>query len=708
MNLSEDKRQTRAPRRVPAALLLSGALLVISGAAVAGHATSTLPGSDFEIDDDANLTVDHVTATSGRPSIDWLEGDSWTPGVLVMDDEPSGSNDDAFGKGSKEDTAVPALVAGSIPPNKSDLKHFGVFTERNSDGAFLHLFWTRGQDPSGTTLMDFEFNREKCDPSDPGASVCSANGVTPVRTVDDLLLTYELSQGGTVPNFFLYRWLGSAADGACEASNKYPCWGTKTALAGGATVTGSINTSTIDGSDSDGLGELEPRTFGEASVNLDAIFDPSACESFGSAYLKSRSSDSFTAALKDFIAPQAVTLTNCGTVTIRKKTDPGGGTGFQFSHTVLTDPPGDLNDLAPPGGANFVLDDNQSMSSSLVVSGGPYVVEEVNIPAGYDLTGIDCGTSDVMFGDGTTFHADYLPGDTAISFTQTVGGTVDCTFTNTARGKILVEKVTIPDGSTQSFEFNPSWDTNFFLQDGDDAEDSGFLEPGTYTVQELVPDGWDLTNVTFTTSDGTDSSSWTGQPSDTATIDLDPGETITVTFTNKTGAILITKVTKDAADAFDATNNPNGDGLSLLAGVTFEIKDGPGALVATVVTDGDGEACVDGLTVGASYTITETLAPTGYDPTSAAAQIVVAAAAEGCGETDAGTPAPANFVNDPLSEIVITFYSLAGDGVTLVTNVYCIGPSADGSEQGPLDDGENATFTDLKEGTYICTIIIDP
>ena len=112
------------------------------------------------------------------------------------------------------------------------------------------------------------------------------------------------------------------------------------------------------------------------------------------------------------------------------------------------------------------------------------------------------------------------------------------------------------------------------------AADSGFLVPGSYTVQELVPDGWDLTDVTFTTSDGSDSSSWTG-PSNTATIDLDPGETITVTFTNKTGAILITKVTKDAADAFDATANLDGDGLSPLAGVTFEIEDGSGVIVAT-------------------------------------------------------------------------------------------------------------------------------
>ena len=55
------------------------------------------------------------------------------------------------------------------------------------------------------------------------------------------------------------------------------------------------------------------------------------CESFGSAYLKSRSSDSFTAALKDFVPPQAVNITNCGSVKINKKDDLGNnldGAGF--------------------------------------------------------------------------------------------------------------------------------------------------------------------------------------------------------------------------------------------------------------------------------------------------------------------------------------------------------------------------------------------
>ena len=57
-------------------------------------------------------------------------------------------------------------------------------------------------------------------------------------------------------------------------------------------------------------------------MDLDAIFPTNTCNPLGSAFLKSRSSDSFTAAMKDFIAPTAVNISNCGTIIIRKVTDP--------------------------------------------------------------------------------------------------------------------------------------------------------------------------------------------------------------------------------------------------------------------------------------------------------------------------------------------------------------------------------------------------
>jgi hypothetical protein len=92
-------------------------------------------------------------------------------------------------------------------------------------------------------------------------------------------------------------------------------WGPATQLANQTEAVGSINTSAIGASPiitpETPDGELSARTFGEAAISFDALFGADACGEFGSAYLKSRSSDSFTAALKDFVPPLQVDIGNC-------------------------------------------------------------------------------------------------------------------------------------------------------------------------------------------------------------------------------------------------------------------------------------------------------------------------------------------------------------------------------------------------------------
>lgn len=273
------------------------AMLTITSVAAVPAFAASLTGSHFEIDEDANLTVEGTSP----PALDWANVTQ-----IRMLDKDSGGDDDSFGQGTKEDTPAPTVVTGSIPPNKSDLKEFGVFEEINTASYFLHLYWTRVQDPSGTTNMDFELNQNP-----PEAPFLSANGVTPLRTAGDRLIAYELSRGGTHPKLFIFKWLTDTSEiPLCEASKTVPCWGSRTDLTLTGDAIGSINTSQILGSE---IGGFDPRTFGEASVNLAALFPPGVCGSFASAYVKSRSSDSFTSALKDFIAPKKVKISNCAT-----------------------------------------------------------------------------------------------------------------------------------------------------------------------------------------------------------------------------------------------------------------------------------------------------------------------------------------------------------------------------------------------------------
>ena len=520
------------------------------------HGTVSLPGSDFEIDLDANLKVD-----DGAPFLDWAN-----VGESVSDDMASGPGDDSFGKGTKEDTAVPSPVWGSIPPNKSDLRSFGVYVEENANGKFMHLFWTRVQDPKGTTNMDFEFNQA---PSEDGVIPA-----IPPRTDGDLLIEYKLAKGGTEPQLFLYSWIDGSdplAAGYCAAASSPPCWGFKRDFTASGDAVGSINTTVIPAADSDGQGDLDPYTFGEASVDLDSVFDSTKCTSFGSAYLKSRSSDSFTAALKDFIAPQTVNITNCGTVIIRKESNPLGATeSFNFTHSIPTD---------PPGGNAFSLAASEHLTIEHVLAGGSYWVAEDDPSAlGFELTDIDCSAGVPV--------TEASVANRKITFDVGVGEIVDCTFTNTALGTIVVEKQTLPDGDLEPFVFTGHVAGG--IGDGGQLMVEG-LRPGVYTSTELVPLGWDLTDITF--DDPTnDSSGDTGTK--TATFNVEAGETVKCTFTNTAlGSIIVEKQTL-----------PDGD----LETFVFTGR------VAGTIGDG-GQLMVEGLLPG-QYTSTE-LVPLGWDLT---------------------------------------------------------------------------------------------
>jgi hypothetical protein len=349
-----------------------GATALIGGP-VSAHDDVSLDGSNFEIDTDANLKVDHVGA------LDWANVDETS-----QVDEPSGSGDDSFGQGSKEDTLVPTVVSGSIPPNKSDLKTFGTYLEETAGGDFLHMFWHRVQDPTGTTNMDFEFNQSE---------TISGNGVTPVRTDGDLLIQYDLANGGTSPELFLSTWVATGDKSLCEAANSTPCWGDRVNLTTSGDATGSINTSAIPAADSDVIDDdISPRTFGEATVDFSAIVGDE-CVAFGSAYLKSRSSDSFTAAMKDFIAPLDTGINNCGALVI-EKTMKNAGLGLGEAHPQegvdFTITGGDL-----PAEGEVVTTDENGIACLAALESGDYTVTE-DVPDNYAVTSDNPQTATVV------------------------------------------------------------------------------------------------------------------------------------------------------------------------------------------------------------------------------------------------------------------------------------------------------------------------
>jgi hypothetical protein len=435
------------------------------------------------------------------------------------------------------------------------------------------------------------------------------------------------------------------------------------------------------------LGEKQARTFGEAQIDLDLIFDEGECGVIGNAMLKSRSSDSFTSQLKDFIRPETVDIQNCANVIIRKQTDPDGSTAeFNFDKTFATDPATD---------ASFNLtDDGVQDYGGLVLFGEDLTVTEdlTALPAGWAFTNVDCsastGVTPVIGPDGALVTFDLDDPDDVL----------DCTYNNQARGTIVVEKIT--DDGFGSFDFtsNTLTPASFTLTTtaaGDAGKDSrtfGDLPTGTYDVAETVPAGWNL--VSASCDDGSDPSS----------IGLDAGETVTCTFhdSRERGAIEITKTRKHAAA---------GSATAPHEGVTFTVTGGELSSGMTVVTDANGAACVDGLVLSSfvgDYTVTETV-PDGYVADGATAKTVSVTTEASCGD---GNEAGVSFSNTPLTNVTVSVDSQV-DGGTAST-ISCVNAADEelgAGETGANGDG-SVTVEDLEPtapgDTLICTIVVDP
>ncbi len=213
---------------------------------------------------------------------------------------------------------------------------------------------------------------------------------------------------------------------------------------------------------------------------------------------------------------------NDGTKLLQIRFYPVATTTFtEKAHIVVnkvTDPLGDtttLFDFEASYRSDFQMTSDQ-FSLSHALEEGDYSVTEL-AEDGWDLT-------DISIEDPTGGSTYDVEGGTA-DIDLALGETVTITFTNTQRGQIIVDKVTVLPNE-QLFDFAltggpEAINQAFQLADATTPYQSGLIRPGTYSVAETVPSGWDLTNAVC--SDGS--------PVDA--IILDPGETVTVTFTNE-------------------------------------------------------------------------------------------------------------------------------------------------------------------------------
>jgi hypothetical protein len=385
-------------------------------------------------------------------------------------DLASGKPDNSFGQGTKEDDPNVTVVTGSIPPNKSDLTRFYEASEFSSvnNHNFLYLAWER-TNVLGTANFDFEINQK----TQPDLTTTGAK--TLVRTAGDLLVTYDFSNGGGRPTIGLLRWVTSATvpvvpgipTNTCFSSNTFPCWGDQLTLDGTDSIAAVNNLDAVTDPLFPGspnyINPLPALQFGETAIDLTkaGVFAPGTCTAFGSAFVRSRSSTSFTSEIKDFIAPIPVNISNCGTIEIIKHTDPRGvNQSFSYASNLPAEPPGTVGGV-PQGGVvcpgnsvagvqadgSFCLNDAGNSTGDSAgntvfnnaLQAGSYNVTEGADPSGFTFKNVSCTVN------GTTTNLTDPNNARRVNITLKPNDVVVCTYVNQQNTATMATQVSTTD-----------------------------------------------------------------------------------------------------------------------------------------------------------------------------------------------------------------------------------------------------------------------
>jgi uncharacterized surface anchored protein len=339
---------------------------------------------------------------------------------------------------------------------------------------YLYLAWER-TNVLGTANFDFEFN-QKTQPD-----LTTTGKKTLDRTAGDLLVTYDFNNGGGKPTLGLLSWLTSAtnpvipgfATNVCLASNTFPCWGDEISLNATNSI-GAVNnldpvTDPLFPNSPNYINPVPALQFGEAAINLtgSGVFPPGVCEALNSAFVRSRASSSFTAEVKDFIAPIPVNISNCGAFAVSKVSSKTGSAPLAGATFTVTDPDGN-----PVPGSPFTTDATGTFCVSKLVP-GTYTITETGAPPGYDL---DTSSQNVTIDNTSTCD------NTTVTFTDTPLTDISVNSHAQAAG---ATSSTIHCTGTSDDGMTVLDKNSGVLSDPADLSATG-LHPGTYTCTIVI------------------------------------------------------------------------------------------------------------------------------------------------------------------------------------------------------------------------------
>lgn len=470
------------------------------------------------------------------------------------------------------------------PQGVKDLYH--AYTAAYMVDGDLHFFFGADREAnSGNSWVGFWLFQQPVQCQSTGANTPFSGH----KTDGDLFIVSKFRDDSTPSmEVQVYRWTDPDSDP--DNGNEFLGNGTTTgtplvsgidcSLSGSPNLCGIVNTVTIAAAwEGASLGE---KRYFEGGVNLSALFRMAAfprpvcytsylAETRGGLALSSQPFDYTTGAID-----------TCASLTVDLTTDPSND-AQQFNFAVAGGPDG-INDA-------FQLADTTTPHTTFDLKPGSYMMTET-IPSVWDLTNIACVGG--PFGGGGA----YVNGAAlALNF----GDHVTCTFNNLKkRGTLTVDKVALPSGDSQLFDFAIAGAVNdsFQLADATASHTTAGLLPGAYSITEGAVSGWDISNISCTGGPFGAGGTYTNG----AAINVDWGDAISCIFTNaKRGSITVDKVTAPVGDlqTFDFILNGGPDSIHDV----FQLTDTATAHATANLRPG-------------TYTLTET-AQAGWDFASA-------------------------------------------------------------------------------------------
>jgi Prealbumin-like fold domain len=619
--------------------------------------------------------------------------------------------------------------AGNVPA-KDDLVNVYAYAKiRPSDNHLIIYSGFERLDPNGDSHIDLEFLKSQvgldeplpCNDPGPDATPCAFTGI---RSVGDTIVSMDFVTGGGIGSISVHDWngteyiqVGDSSGEGCNAADTICVFNNGGTIDGGPWPNFDKSGNEVTTIPQNGFTE-----FGVDVTELEGGQTPCISTIMG----KTRSSQSFTAELKDFAGPTSFPICSAA-ISIAPDDVNEVGQSHTFTATV-SQKIGNVLTPAPDGtlvavtltDANGAVD---NVSDNTCDDQGPLPHGTVN------------GTCTITFSSNT---AGTVTGHASATFSvggQTFTVQTDGTGSNSgdAVKRFVDAKISIgPDdtnsvGESHTFTVNVQQDDGLSAaQGGDGVTGFGPAPNGTTPTVTLTDSGGAINNI----SSNTCTSPGTVSGSCSVTFTSNTAGTVTghATVTFSVGGVSLTRATDnthgssgDATKVFVAGSLAwfkNDNAGNRQGGATFEVcrthnfnsatgqMDDITDVCVTVVdnqapdTDADnGEFLLIGLRLG-RYTVHETIAPPGFepDPSTKTADLTLA-------NPDA-TISVAFVNNRPILKITSFGYTneptgTPTSGIVSGHTVYTVKVKNFGAASASLS-GTLAASTDASSGTLTC------